>query len=585
MLIQKNPNSISRLFIDDENNKRYVVIKSPKSYDFVKNFLIENLEFNKDNEKFLRDFYDNIYCNSIEKYKNTKKKTFSTIFGIKFNKRFIEYWTSRGYSQDEAKYKSNIIKNEDYQKKYKVNYEDAQINRDEKQRKTSLAKEISDLLVEYRNNKNNYQKPSDFQIKKFLFSLYYPQKCPSNGESSERWLFIDHKNWNYKIEPYDFNTWFDWVVKYQKMNGDNVEYLKKIYDEKYIPLFKGFKYYWITPRFKFNKLYGFETILTRLKYWTDRGWTKEYGQMQIAKRQNTISKESFIRKYGEKKGIERLEAYTNNKSYIMKEFYKIHEAKLPYSKTIDPDTGEFYTKEKIQILNKINLDKGRQKHIKNLKEKKVFTIWQKEYWINKGFSEEEAKNIIYSKMNHNNLKFLISKYGETEGSRRFNKRQEKYKQTCKNKSPEEMREWNIKKVSKQPQRVSKSSIKFFDECLNRLQKEGIKFKKVYYNENEWDFWDYETKRIYFYDFCIPEIKILIEYNGIMYHPKYWMMPEEELKLWNSPYKVNGITQRDIDIRKETLAKERGFRFLTIWEDEEIESSYTKAINFIKESII
>jgi len=66
--------------------------------------------------------------------------------------------------------------------------------------------------------------------------------------------------------------------------------------------------------------------------------------------------------------------------------------------------------------------------------------------------------------------------------------------------------------------------------------------------------------IRFYDFTIPSLKIIIEYNGITYHPKEGQID------WKSPFGVGYEDKLKYDREKKKMAEEEGFFVYTIWSD-------------------
>ena len=51
---------------------------------------------------------------------------------------------------------------------------------------------------------------------------------------------------------------------------------------------------------------------------------------------------------------------------------------------------------------------------------------QIKYWVNKGYSEDEAKQKVSERQRTFTLEKCIEKYGEVEGVKRFEKRQEDF---------------------------------------------------------------------------------------------------------------------------------------------------------------
>lgn len=70
------------------------------------------------------------------------------------------------------------------------------------------------------------------------------------------------------------------------------------------------------------------------------------------------------------------------------------------------------------------------------------------YYLNKGMTEKEAKHALSERQSTFSLEKCIKKYGEEEGLKRFNARQEKWQNTLNNKSDEEKEEINKKRSAK-----------------------------------------------------------------------------------------------------------------------------------------
>ena len=64
-------------------------------------------------------------------------------------------------------------------------------------------------------------------------------------------------------------------------------------------------------------------------------------------------------------------------------------------------------------------------------------IWRPEYWIEKGYQELEAIDII-KKMNTRDVEYYVNKYGYEKGLLKYNKLNEKKKETWKNKTTDEL---------------------------------------------------------------------------------------------------------------------------------------------------
>ena len=233
---------------------------------------------------------------------------------------------------------------------------------------------------------------------------------------------------------------------------------------------------------------------------------------------------------------------------------------------------------RIKRLMRENFRKGSDKMSQLFKEGKVFTVWQPEYWLRQGYSEKEAKDIIYSKMAHNSIEYFVGKYGEKEGIERYNARMKKFLETWNSKSDDELADI-YKRRTKVPHKTSKASKTFFENCMETLYKEyNITLDKVFYDDNEYYLYDKENKSLYFYDFCDIENKIIVEYNGYKFHP-YKNVQGDDLKNWRSLFfGIEGEYQRKRDFDKQKLAESMGFKYLVVWDIEDPQLSLN---NFLK----
>ena len=211
------------------------------------------------------------------------------------------------------------------------------------------------------------------------------------------------------------------------------------------------------------------------------------------------------------------------------EFYQV---KYPNA---TPEEHERMLKEHFKNVEKIMQDKTKQ----------VKCI---EYWLAKGYNEEEAKQLISKSQKTFSLEKCIEKYGLEEGVKRFEKRQDKWIKSLR------------KNFSKYGDGRSNSSEFAYDIiscickriCINRPSKEKYMTDK--------------DGNHYAYDFC--HNKKIIEFNG-----DYWHMNPNIYKA-NDINKTKKLTAQevwDFDKRKMKCAEEHGYKVLYIWESEYNES--------------
>lgn len=329
----------------------------------------------------------------------------------------------------------------------------------------------------------------------------------------------------------------------------------------------------ISTKKRWIKSLGISNENTRIDYYIDRGFEVEEAKIELSKRQRTWEIERIMEKnmvnaddanillngYKKKISLKNKEYYKNNPH--LKEKYG--NAWLRHiEREINTETNKEYTR--IEAIEK------RGELLKEIREKidfsKINYCSRRSYWIKKGFNEYQASDIIAKKFICS-LDTLIAKYGETEGFERWKAKTEKWKKTMDSKSDsEKIRILEAK--TRFSKRYSKNSVKFFNDLISSVLIKYPEFKeKCYFGESEY-FIKYD-KGIYFYDFCILSLNLIIEFNGIRFHPKPNLTEEEKLK-WICPIsKRNYLQVKTRDEKKEILAKKMGFHFYIIWEDEDL----------------
>lgn len=402
-------------------------------------------------------------------------------------------------------------------------------------------------------------------------------------------LFIEKIDDEYffTTTPKPYDIFKKYLIDYHSFK-DNDEYISILYDFYFNLTTTGLYFEYKQSKYRYEwKISKILPIVscTRFKteYWISRGYSEEEAKKIVSKIQsnNSLTLKKCIETYGPDEGKRRYDEYLQKRKVSFEASKANHKPSTPFTKTIDPLTGNFYTGERLKEKISEHNRKAGLAAAEKLRNGEYLTVFQKQFWINKGYSEEDAAQEVYKMMFHNDLKVLIQRYGKEEGTRRYNERITTYKNTCNNKSLEEKLEWNKKKV-KVSHKKSKVATHFFQNCLNILKNEyDIILNKVYYDNNEFYIYDEKMHKIYFYDFCVKDLNIIIEFNGIMYHPKpYWS--EEKLNSWKSLYfQISGVEQLKKDQRKEFIARNNGFIFLTVWEDENIEIATNKVVNLIK----
>lgn len=177
---------------------------------------------------------------------------------------------------------------------------------------------------------------------------------------------------------------------------------------------------------------------------------------------------------------------------------------------------------------------------------------------------------------------MIAKYGEEEGTKKFNAYCEKQRETCfvdyyiekygEEKGREIFENW-LKAKGFQKTCTSIKSVNFFDKLTETLDKDNFKYGK----NNEFNLYDKENKRNYFYDFVALKEKIIFEYNGIHFHAK---SPDDPN--FKNPFEPNltAEEQYNKDKKKKEFAEANGYKLYYIWEDQ----PENEALNYCLEKL-
>ena len=179
------------------------------------------------------------------------------------------------------------------------------------------------------------------------------------------------------------------------------------------------------------------------------------------------------------------------------------------------------------------------KHKESIREKmkdKTIQYCCVEYWLKKGYSEEEARQIISNNQKTFTLEKCIEKYGYEEGTKRFNERQIKWQKSLHN-------------ALKNNATNGKTQSKFANSII-RVIKDFYKGEKEFLLDRYSFDYRYKNK--------------LIEFNG-----DYWHMNPSQFSA-SDINKTTGLTAQQIwvkDDEKRKIAESNNYQVLTIWESD------------------
>ena len=111
------------------------------------------------------------------------------------------------------------------------------------------------------------------------------------------------------------------------------------------------------------------------------------------------------------------------------------------------------------------------------------------------------------------------------------------------------------------------------------------------NNSEFSIYDKEKIKLNFYDFCVPELKIIIEYHGERFHPNPKKLTKEEWEKWRcyilnnkNKFKTLILTADEkykLDQQKKKLALDNGYSYLELWSSDSHKENWEKIKKFLK----
>jgi len=222
----------------------------------------------------------------------------------------------------------------------------------------------------------------------------------------------------------------------------------------------------------------------------------------------------FILKYGEKQGkqkwydLNKKKSYSNSKEGLIERHGKEKAEKICKSFTL--------TKE--EKIKKWGLEKTNEWY------KRIGYSTRIEYWTDQGYSDEEARKLLKKRQTTFSKKICIEKYGEEQGLKRWQKRQDKWQETLKAKPIEERdrilraKMFNGKSFSNISQELFWSVYEHIKHDFNSVyfatMKNGVKVQDDSFNEYRIIRAD---DRVAFLDFYIRDSNKVIEFDGDYWH--------------------------------------------------------------------
>jgi hypothetical protein len=224
----------------------------------------------------------------------------------------------------------------------------------------------------------------------------------------------------------------------------------------------------------------------------------------------------------------------------------------------------------IQGFQSRNAKKRNKDSYKNHAEKIKHSV---EYWTSRGYTIQEAEVLRKDYLFECSvtLDAFIERHGEEIGLQKYHERIDKFKSSMKE-SLGSRRTGGY---------VSKESLQFFVPLYRACRKLGITREEIYFGINgskEFFFRRPDQKNSgRFVDFCIPSLKLCVEYHGVFWHFK------------NDETWINCFTPKEVSIQKDLevkhLCEARGFDYIVVWSDDNKSEKFTEIFNIIKKRYI
>ena len=318
-------------------------------------------------------------------------------------------------------------------------------------------------------------------------------------------------------------------------------------------------------------------------YWIRRGWSEEETNLKrVVKKMpsSPMKVENWKNKINEKTG----NFYTEEEAlFKIRSFRKCN---IEY--WIERGYNNIDSENKVKEFQKENSEKFIKKAIEYPERYIDRTETQLQYWLKKGFSEEESIKKLNERQNTNSLESFVSRYGDEEGLIKYNNRLNQLSYTSSRKfyvdkyGLEEGNKIFNQIISKRVIGINKSSKEayyFLKEIYKYIRNNGIDKNDIYWGVGSSKEWFINLdKCLFFYDFTIKPLKIIIEYHGISFHPK-----ENDID-WIGAYGMSYDEKIKIDRLKKEIAESAGFKYFHVYSDDDLKTKQTEFIEIIKKEI-
>lgn len=290
-------------------------------------------------------------------------------------------------------------------------------------------------------------------------------------------------------------------------------------------------------------------------------------------RKKDVSLEGMISRYGVEEGTAR---------------YNSRIEKAKYSRSLDGLIAKYGDDRAREIFAKRNESKSSS--YESLVKKYGESVAKEKYALQ-----------IERKAHAHTIQGYIDRYGFDEGTKRYVERQEKFKKSWSKIPKDELerirklqsctlesfrkRYGDLKGTSmyvearkKASSRASLESLRVFLPLYAELLNRGFLDDDILFGYgSKKEKYLHEDETFYYYDFCIESLKLIVEFNGLMFHPK---TPDDTK--WYHPFNPNITAEEKFkyDQVKNKFAEDNGYRVIIVWEDVDSASNLRYIMNII-----
>lgn len=281
-----------------------------------------------------------------------------------------------------------------------------------------------------------------------------------------------------------------------------------------------------------------KTRITNKEYWINKGFSEEEAITKVkeiqsersskVKKRGKCDKETIISKLGEDKAT----IFFKEKSRFCVEYW----------------IKRGYNEEEAQ--KKIYSIQSKNAKMQDFTKKNLYSPRCKEYWMNRsGMTEEEAIKQVSEYQRTFSKEKCIEKYGLELGLKKWEERQNKWQES-------------LHKSKNLHVGYSKISQDLFNKIIEYYNNEEKDY--VFYGAKNREYSIRDNNTNYIYDFTDLEKRKIIEFQGDIYHGNPILFKENDIP---NPYHKNKTAKNlwDYDKLKKEIAESRGFKVFTIWE--------------------